>query len=134
MRGGPRQKRVYPGNCMAQGCTRPMRAQNLCNTHYLSQYFSREPINHYERGRRWVRRSTLILELSQIADLNFRKSRKVIRIIFNTITDALQRGEVVQIPGFGTFSPHIPDSTCGYSIKFDPHKELLTMINSRELS
>lgn len=105
MRGGPRTKRPVQGQCLIEGCSAPMRAGNLCNRHYLKDYFSREPSNRYERGRRWIRRNTIATYVSALAGTTIDEAHSVINATLQTIVEALKRGETVTVNGFGTFSP-----------------------------
>ena len=129
MRGGPRTPRIYSGNCMVHECNLPMRAGNFCNKHYLKDYFSREPRNGYDRGKRWVRRNTLIQEVYELSGLTYEKSIQVVNAVLETIADAIKHGEEVQIPGFGIFGSRINSKyKSGYQIYFLPAKELQEMM------
>lgn len=132
MRGGPRTKRRAQGQCMAADCSNPIKADNFCRKHYLQIYFSKEPGDRYERGRRWFRRNSLHLEICQLLGLKLKQSEIIVNTILKTITDALNNGEIVSIPGFGTFYPRSPYGTKKHQVKFEPHRELLKMVNQED--
>jgi len=92
-------------------------------------YFSQQPRNTYERGRKRFRRTSLVLELHELLGLPIRTCHKVINAIFDTILDGLRRGEQVKIPGFGIFDTHKKSKHYwGSSTYFRPAKELRYMV------
>lgn len=103
MRGGNKLPKTFTSKCLVHDCDLPMQAKNLCNKHYLREYFKNQPTNDYSRGMKWVRRNTLAYEMSEVTQLPFKTCRKILRIILNKITEALRQGEEVSIPGFGIF-------------------------------
>ncbi len=121
--------RSYAGKCMIHNCKLPMHARNLCNKHYLKDYFSREPRSEASRGRRYVRRTTLAYEMNEITGIPYKKCLEIVRVIFNVITEAIKRGEEVTIPGFGTFGKHnFSKRWFGPAIYFQPERELQNMM------
>lgn len=129
MRGGPRTPRIYSGNCIKFSCNLPIHANNLCNKHYLEDYFSREARSELDRGRRGVRRNTLAYEMYELTGIPYKKCLEIVNIIFKQMTEAINRGEEVKIPGFGIFGTHkFSKYHFGYPVYFWPSKELRKML------
>lgn len=134
MRGGPRVKRFYQGKCLVDGCNLPMIAGNLCNKHYVRDYFAREPKSKLDRGCRSLRQETIAVELSQLIGLTKIQSYKVINTVLDTIVTSLKLGESVYIAGFGTFGVHNRNKfVYGHNVYFIPAKELKEMIKQGEV-
>ncbi|MDE3269692.1 MAG: integration host factor subunit beta [Pseudomonadota bacterium] len=49
-------------------------------------------------------KSNLVEKLSERADITLMKAEEIVDIFFNSISDALARGERVEIRGFGAFA------------------------------
>ncbi|MCX5874486.1 MAG: integration host factor subunit beta [Deltaproteobacteria bacterium] len=50
-----------------------------------------------------MNKSDLVKSLSKETDLPMRKSEEIVDMIFNTMGDALERGDRIEIRGFGSF-------------------------------
>jgi integration host factor subunit beta len=50
-----------------------------------------------------MNKSDLVKALSKETDLPMRKSEEIVDMIFNTMGDALERGDRIEIRGFGSF-------------------------------
>ncbi len=115
--------------CLIEGCNLPFRAKNMCNKHYLQEYFRVNRGGALDRGQRYFRRNSIAYEVHCLTGIPFEDARRIVRIIFNKITEGLKNGEEVRIPGFGVFGIHNrPVCVYGSPVYFWPSKELKEMV------
>ncbi|MBM3781470.1 MAG: integration host factor subunit beta [Acidobacteria bacterium] len=88
-------------------------------------------------------KAELVEEVSRIADLSRKEAEVVVDTVFQSVIDALHRGEKVELRGFGSFRLRQRDSRRGRNPKtgdtvdvppksvpyFKPGKELRDLIN-----
>lgn len=88
-------------------------------------------------------KAELIEELSNVADLTRKHSEVIVEAVFSSIADALQKGEKIELRGFGSFRLRRRESRTGRNPKtgagvvvpakevpyFKPGKELREMLN-----
>jgi integration host factor subunit beta len=90
-----------------------------------------------------VTKAELIEELSNVADLTRKHSEVIVDAVFSSIAEALQKGEKIELRGFGSFRLRRRESRTGRNPKtgagvvvpakkvphFKPGKELREMLN-----
>lgn len=88
-------------------------------------------------------KAELVEDVSRVADLNRKEAELVVDTVFQSVIDALHRGEKVELRGFGSFRLRQRDSRRGRNPKtgdavdvppksvpyFKPGKELRDLIN-----
>ena len=88
-------------------------------------------------------KAELVEEVSRLSDLSKREAEIVVDTVFQSIIDALHRGEKIELRGFGSFRLRQRDSRRGRNPKtgdtvdvppksvpyFKPGKELRALIN-----
>jgi integration host factor subunit beta len=88
-------------------------------------------------------KAELVEEVSRVADLTKKHSEMIVETVFRTIIDALQRGEKIELRGFGSFRLRQREPRKGRNPKtgdrvdvppkkvpyFKPGKELKELIN-----
>ena len=88
-------------------------------------------------------KAELIEELSNVADLTRKHSEVIVDAVFSSIAEALQKGEKIELRGFGSFRLRRRESRTGRNPKtgagvvvpakkvphFKPGKELREMLN-----
>ncbi len=90
-------------------------------------------------------KSDIIEQVSKKADLNRKDTEKLVEIVFNSIIEALNNGDKVELRGFGSFRTRQRKSRRGRNPKtgqtvevptkqvayFKPGKELRELINKQ---
>ena len=90
-------------------------------------------------------KADLIDEVSKLSNLTKKETETIVNTIFDNITDALAKGDKVELRGFGSFRIRRRDSRTGRNPKtgagvvvpakrvphFKPGKELRELINRR---
>lgn len=118
-------KRIIDGAiCLIPNCKKPMVAGNYCMAHYLRGYFT--PQNH-KRPRR-----KLAQEIGQILGISREEATKIMRIVQDSMTQALRREEKVHIAGFGIFDLKPNRKGIRNRVYFKPAKELRYMVNHKD--
>jgi integration host factor subunit beta len=88
-------------------------------------------------------KAELVEEVSRVSDLTRRHSEVIVDAVFASIVDALQRGDKIELRGFGSFRLRRRESRTGRNPKtgqgvvvpakqvphFKPGKELRELIN-----
>lgn len=88
-------------------------------------------------------KAALVEEVARVADLTKKHSEVIVETVFRSIIDALQRGEKIELRGFGSFRLRRRESRKGRNPKtgdrvdvpskrvpyFKPGKELKDLIN-----
>jgi integration host factor subunit beta len=91
-------------------------------------------------------KAELVEEVSKVSDLSKKHSEIIVETVFKSIIDALQRGEKIELRGFGSFRLRQRESRKGRNPKtgdkvdvppkrvpyFKPGKELKDLINREE--
>jgi integration host factor subunit beta len=72
---------------------------------------------HYESKGEVMKKSDLIEALSRDAELPIGKAEEVVKTVFNTMANALAKGDRVEIRGFGTFKVKHYDGYTGHNPK-----------------
>ena len=89
-------------------------------------------------------KAELVEEVSKVSDLTKKHSEVIVETVFKSIVEALQRGEKIELRGFGSFRLRQRESRKGRNPKtgarvevppkrvpyFKPGKELKDLINS----
>ena len=82
-------------------------------------------------------KAELVEEVSRVSDLTKKHSELIVDTVFKSIIDALQRGEKIELRGFGSFrnpktgdKVDVPPKKVPY---FKPGKELKELINKEPL-
>jgi len=92
-----------------------------------------------------VTKAELVDEVAKISDLTRKHSEVIVEAVFSSIIDALQKGDKIELRGFGSFRIRRRDSRTGRNPKtgagvlvpakkvphFKPGKELRELINRR---
>jgi len=92
-----------------------------------------------------VTKAELVDEVATISDLTRKHSEVIVEAVFSSIIDALQKGDKIELRGFGSFRIRRRDSRTGRNPKtgagvlvpakkvphFKPGKELRELINRR---
>ena len=95
------------------------------------------------RNREAMTKAELVEEVSKVSDLTKKHSEVIVDTVFQTIVDALHRGEKIELRGFGSFRLRSRKSRTGRNPKtgekvevpskkipyFKPGKELKDLIN-----
>ena len=88
-------------------------------------------------------KAELVEEVSRVSDLTRKHSEVIVEAVFSSILDALQRGDKIELRGFGSFKIRRRDSRTGRNPKtgagvtvpakrvphFKPGKELRELVN-----
>lgn len=91
-------------------------------------------------------KAELVEEVSRVSDLTKKHSEVIVETVFKSIVDALQRGEKIELRGFGSFRLRQRESRKGRNPKtgarvdvppkrvpyFKPGKELKDLINRED--
>jgi len=92
-----------------------------------------------------VTKAELVDEVAKIYDVTRKHSEVIVEAVFSSIIDALQKGDKIELRGFGSFRIRRRDSRTGRNPKtgagvlvpakkvphFKPGKELRELINRR---
>jgi len=81
-----------------------------------------------------VTKAELVETVSKVSDLTRKHSEVIVDAVFTSIIDALQRGDKIELRGFGSFRVRRRGSRTGRNPKiphFKPGKELRELINRR---
>jgi integration host factor subunit beta len=92
-----------------------------------------------------VTKAELVDEVAQVSDLTRKHSEVIVEAVFSSIIDALQKGDKIELRGFGSFRIRRRDSRTGRNPKtgagvmvpakkvphFKAGKELRELINRR---
>ena len=92
-------------------------------------------------------KAALVEEVARVADLTKKHSEVIVDAVFESIINALQRGEKIELRGFGSFRLRRREPRKGRNPKtgdrvdvpskrvpyFKPGKELKELINSKEV-
>lgn len=81
--------------CFISGCHNPHLAKNFCQKHYNEAYFLLKPNPR--------KKQKLAAEVGSYIGLSTNKSREIVTIVWNVVTEALRRKEDVEITGVGKF-------------------------------
>ena len=90
-------------------------------------------------------KAELVDEVAQVSDLTRKHSEVIVEAVFSSIVGALQKGDKIELRGFGSFRIRRRDSRTGRNPKtgagvmvpakkvphFKPGKELRELINRR---